>query len=88
MVGIFHSVSFLVTLEGLEFEFGGFCTQVVEDGYEFFACRALVTLFSAPNYCGEFDNSARRPSFSIVVQTPSIMAGQPTPPGPRTPPKK
>eukprot|EP00434_Breviolum_minutum_P020834 symbB.v1.2.018377.t4/scaffold1465.1/size117142/1 len=32
--------------------------QVVEDGYEFFACRALVTLFSAPNYCGEFDNSA------------------------------
>eukprot|EP00933_Yihiella_yeosuensis_P060955 TRINITY_DN63764_c0_g1_i1.p1 TRINITY_DN63764_c0_g1~~TRINITY_DN63764_c0_g1_i1.p1 ORF type:complete len:301 (-),score=34.17 TRINITY_DN63764_c0_g1_i1:61-963(-) len=32
--------------------------QVVEDGYEFFARRALVTLFSAPNYCGEFDNSA------------------------------
>jgi len=31
--------------------------QVVEDGYEFFARRALVTLFSAPNYCGEFDNS-------------------------------
>ena len=33
-------------------------SQVVEDGYEFFASRALVTLFSAPNYCGEFDNSA------------------------------
>merc|ERR550525_199898 len=31
--------------------------QVVEDGYEFFACRSLVTLFSAPNYCGEFDNA-------------------------------
>jgi serine/threonine-protein phosphatase PP1 catalytic subunit len=31
--------------------------QVVEDGYEFFARRALVTLFSAPNYCGEFDNA-------------------------------
>jgi diadenosine tetraphosphatase ApaH/serine/threonine PP2A family protein phosphatase len=30
--------------------------QVVEDGYEFFAKRQLVTLFSAPNYCGEFDN--------------------------------
>mmetsp|Transcript_5132 Transcript_5132/g.14851 ORF Transcript_5132/g.14851 Transcript_5132/m.14851 type:complete len:327 (-) Transcript_5132:89-1069(-) len=31
--------------------------QVVEDGYEFFASRQLVTLFSAPNYCGEFDNA-------------------------------
>jgi serine/threonine-protein phosphatase PP1 catalytic subunit len=31
--------------------------QVVEDGYEFFAKRQLVTLFSAPNYCGEYDNS-------------------------------
>lgn len=31
--------------------------QVVEDGYEFFANRSLVTLFSAPNYCGEFENS-------------------------------
>ena len=31
--------------------------QVVEDGYEFFAKRALVTIFSAPNYCGEFDNA-------------------------------
>eukprot|EP01083_Nonionella_stella_P174841 607164_1 len=32
--------------------------QVVEDGYEFFAKRKLVTIFSAPNYCGEFDNCA------------------------------
>ena len=31
--------------------------QVVENGYEFFANRQLVTLFSAPNYCGEFDNA-------------------------------
>jgi serine/threonine-protein phosphatase PP1 catalytic subunit len=31
--------------------------QVVEDGYEFFAKRSLVTIFSAPNYCGEFDNA-------------------------------
>jgi len=29
----------------------------VEDGYEFFAKRQLVTIFSAPNYCGEFDNA-------------------------------
>ena len=32
--------------------------QVVEDGYEFFAKRQLVTVFSAPNYCGEFVNKA------------------------------
>lgn len=30
---------------------------MVEDGYEFFAKRRLVTIFSAPNYCGEFDNA-------------------------------
>merc|ERR1719353_1242592 len=31
--------------------------QVVENGYEFFAGRQLVTVFSAPAYCGEFDNA-------------------------------
>ena len=30
--------------------------QVVEDGYEFFSNRSLITIFSASNYCGEFDN--------------------------------
>ncbi|VEU23718.1 DEKNAAC104837 [Brettanomyces naardenensis] len=30
--------------------------MVVEQGYEFYAKRKLVTVFSAPNYCGEFDN--------------------------------
>lgn len=40
--------------------------QVVEDGYEFFAERRLVTLFSAPNYCGEFDNAG---AMMIVDET-------------------
>lgn len=31
--------------------------QVVEDGYEFFHKRSLVTIFSAPNYCDQFDNA-------------------------------
>ena len=31
--------------------------QVVEDGYEFFGDKELVTVFSAPNYMGQFENS-------------------------------
>jgi len=42
--------------------------QVVEDGYEFFAGRELVTLFSAPNYCGEFDNAG-----AIMTVDESLM---------------
>ena len=30
--------------------------QVVQDGYEFFADKKLVTVFSAPNYCEDFEN--------------------------------
>lgn len=37
--------------------FPSYKLQVVEDGYEFFANRRLVTIFSAPNYGGEFDNA-------------------------------
>ena len=32
--------------------------QVVDDGYEFFANRKLITIFSAPTFRGEYDNSA------------------------------
>ena len=32
--------------------------QVVDDGYEFFAERKLITIFSAPNFQGEYDNSS------------------------------
>ena len=32
--------------------------QVVEDGYEFFADKKLITVFSAPNYDNSFTNSA------------------------------
>ena len=31
--------------------------QVVEEGFEFFADMKLVTIFTAPNYMGEFDNN-------------------------------
>ena len=52
--------------------------QVVEDGYEFFSKRQLVTLFSAPNYCGEFDNAGAMMSVdesllcSFQVLTPNV----------------
>ena len=42
--------------------------QVVEDGYEFFGDRTLVTVFSAPNYCGEFDNAG-----AIMVVDEDLM---------------
>uniref|UniRef100_A0A0R3RQQ8 Serine/threonine-protein phosphatase n=1 Tax=Elaeophora elaphi TaxID=1147741 RepID=A0A0R3RQQ8_9BILA len=38
--------------------------QVVQDGYEFFANRRLVTIFSAPHYCGQFDNAGGTMSIS------------------------
>ncbi|XP_064551881.1 serine/threonine-protein phosphatase alpha-2 isoform-like [Drosophila montana] len=55
--------------------------QVVEDGYEFFAKRQLITIFSAPNYCGEFDNAGAMMSVdetlmcSFFVLKPSKKSG-------------
>lgn len=31
--------------------------QVIEDGYEFLFNQSLVTIFSAPRYCAQFDNA-------------------------------
>ncbi|KAF3630175.1 Serine/threonine-protein phosphatase PP1 isozyme 1 [Capsicum annuum] len=50
-----YPVSVLVGGSGYPMEME--LVEVVEDGYEFFANRQLVTVFSAPNYCGEFDNA-------------------------------
>jgi len=57
--------------------------QVVEDGYEFFAKRQLVTVFSAPNYCGEFDNSAAIMSVdeTLMCSFQIIKATEKTKPG-------
>lgn len=30
----------------------------MEDGYEFFADKSLITIFSAPDYCNEYGNAA------------------------------
>ena len=59
--GVSFNFNYKAIKEFLEkFELDLICRghQVVEDGYEFHADRSLVTIFSAPNYCGEFDNAA------------------------------
>jgi serine/threonine-protein phosphatase PP1 catalytic subunit len=40
----------------------------VENGYEFFSGEQLLTIFSAPNYCGEFDNSG-----AVLVVDENLM---------------
>ena len=70
--------------------------QVVEDGYEFFSKRQLVTVFSAPNYCGEFDNSGAMMtvdeslmcSFQILKPNDKKAGAQTSNARPYTPPSK
>jgi len=70
--------------------------QVVEDGYEFFAKRQLVTLFSAPNYCGEFDNAGAMMSvddtlmcsFQILKPAEKSANRQQNGTRPQTPPRQ
>ncbi len=50
--------------------------QVVEDGYEFFAKRQLVTIFSAPNYCGEFDNAGAMMSVDETLMCSFQVGGR------------
>ncbi|KAJ3008377.1 hypothetical protein NUW54_g3175 [Trametes sanguinea] len=54
--------------------------MVVEDGYEFWNDRTLVTVFSAPNYCGEFDNYGACMrygySFQLTGGTPLLTVSQ------------
>ncbi|KAI6188599.1 Serine/threonine-protein phosphatase [Aphelenchoides besseyi] len=61
--------------------------QVVQDGYEFFGNRKLVTIFSAPHYCGQFNNAAavmnvdENLQCSFVILRPAMPASLPnTPP--------
>lgn len=52
----FNNVAINKFLNKFQFDLVCRAHMVVEDGYEFFNDRSLVTVFSAPNYCGEFDN--------------------------------
>ncbi len=67
---------------------------MVEEGYEFFAQRQLVTVFSAPNYCGEFDNAGAMMTVdetllcSFQLLKPVKRKGVSAVGRPSTPPKK
>ncbi|MBA0788663.1 hypothetical protein Gotri_011896 [Gossypium trilobum] len=61
--------------------------QVVEDGYEFFANRKLVTIFSAPNYGGDFDNAGALLSIDEALVC-SFEILKPAPGGNKVPLKK
>uniref|UniRef100_A0A1I7TNP1 Serine/threonine-protein phosphatase n=1 Tax=Caenorhabditis tropicalis TaxID=1561998 RepID=A0A1I7TNP1_9PELO len=55
---VFGDEALLEVMERMGVELVARAHQVVQDGYEFFCKKRLVTIFSAPHYCGEFNNSA------------------------------
>ncbi len=67
--------------------------QVVEEGYEFFANRRLVTVFSAPNYCNEFNNAGGMMTISgdmvcsFQILKPLEVVRSTIPQRPNTPPR-
>mmetsp|Transcript_11750 Transcript_11750/g.25436 ORF Transcript_11750/g.25436 Transcript_11750/m.25436 type:complete len:312 (+) Transcript_11750:451-1386(+) len=54
---VFGSDKVIEFLDKFDFDLLCRAHQVVQDGYQFFAEQRGVTIFSAPNYCGEFDNA-------------------------------
>ncbi|VEL35359.1 unnamed protein product [Protopolystoma xenopodis] len=49
--------------------------QVVEDGYEFYHNRKLITVFSAPNYCNQFDNAGGVFVIKKEEESSSVLEG-------------
>jgi len=54
--------------------------QVAEEGYEFFAGKSLLTVFSAPDYCGGYSNGAAIACFDAKLRC-SLQVLKPSRPG-------
>lgn len=62
-----NNIDLICRAHQVKFNFFNYA-KVVEEGYEFFADRTLVTIFSAPDYCGEYENSA-----SMMIVDENLM---------------
>jgi len=54
--------------------------QVVQDGYEIMVGRQLITIFSAPNYCAQFNNAAAVVCIDADLQVSFQQLRTPAPP--------